>query len=94
MNINHLENKKKKIQEKGLNKLQNYFDLTVEQIEKFDSDSLKHLHLMARLGMQFEKEMNLSRRATEMNYVRVGKLIVENREEMKKFLKRTLPHYC
>jgi len=88
-----LETKKKDIQNKGLDKLQSYFDLETEEIEGMDSDSLKHLYNMARLGMQFEKEMNLSKRAVEMNYIRVGKLIAENREEMKKFLKRTLPQY-
>ena len=88
-----LETKKKDIQNKGLDKLQSYFDLETEEIEGMDSDSLKHLYNMARLGMQFEKEMNLSKRAVETNYIRVGKLIAENREEMKKFLKRTLPQY-
>ena len=88
-----LETKKKDIQNKGLDKLQSYFDLETEEIEGMDSDSLKHLYNMARLGMQFEKEMNLSRRASEMNYIRVGKLITENRDEMIKYLKRTLPQY-
>ena len=88
-----LETKKKSIQNKGLDKLQSYFDLEINQIERMEGDSLKHLHNMARLGMQFEKEMNLSRRASEMNYIRVGKLITENRDEMIKYLKRTLPQY-
>jgi|TARA_R100000093_G_C1942127_1_gene72599 hypothetical protein len=94
MNELKLQTKKKIIQDKGLDKIQSYFDLSVEQLKELGPETLKHFHQAARLGMQFEKEINLSMRANEMNFIRVGKLITENKEEMKKFLKRALPKYC
>jgi len=48
---------------------------------------------MARLGMQFEREMNISKRAVDMNYMRIAKLMMENREEMKHYIKKSLPSY-
>lgn len=94
MSEDGLSIKKKAIQDKALDKLQNYFDLDVHQLQSIDSAALKHLHNMARLGMSFEREMNINQRANELNNLRVGKLITENKEEMKKYLKRTIPQYC
>jgi len=48
---------------------------------------------MARLGMQFEKEMNISKRATENNYLRIGQIITENKGELKKYIEKTMPSY-
>ena len=88
-----LSEKKEEIQDMGLDKIKNYFELGTEKLVNLKAEQLKHLHNMARLGMQFEKEMNLTKRATDMNFVRVGKLITENKEELKKYIKRTLPEY-
>ena len=86
--------KKSEIQELGLNKIKTYFELDSKSLLDLEGEQLKHLYNMAKLGMQFEKEMNLSKRATEMNFVRVGRLITENKEELKKYIKRSLPHYA
>jgi hypothetical protein len=89
-----LDNKRTKIQELGLEKIKNYFELgNNANLENLDKDLLRNLFNMAKLGMQFEKEMNLSKRATEMNYLRIGKLISENRDELKKYIKKSLPQY-
>jgi hypothetical protein len=88
-----LDNIKSKIQRKGLAKISQYFDLDENKLADIDSDSIKHLFNMAKLGMQFEKEMNLTKRATEMNFIRISKLCMENKEEIKKYLKKTLPTY-
>ena len=89
-----LETQKLTIQRKGLEKISNYFDLDIGSLDNIDPESLKHLYQMAKLGMQFEKEMNVTKRATEMNFIRVGKMITENREELKQYIKKSLPHYC
>ena len=93
MKVQNLETVKTSIQEKGLGKISEYFDLSKEQLENAEVESLKHLYNMAKLGMQFEREMNLQKRATEMNFVRIGKIISENKDEMKKYIKRSLPNY-
>ena len=88
-----LDEQKLVIQQKGLDKISLYFDLEMETLSTMDADSLKHLYNMAKLGMQFEREMNITKRSTEMNFVRVGKMITENKDELKKYIKRTLPQY-
>lgn len=88
-----LEGLKQIIQFRGLEKIKEYFDFDVDRLQNMDGEALKHLYNMARLGMQFEKEMNLSKRAAEMNFVRVGKLVSDSKQEMKAYIKRTLPQY-
>lgn len=88
-----LEDKKNKIQELGLDKIQKYFDLTLDDLKQIDPHILKNLFNMARLGMTFEKEMNLNKRSSEMNFLRVGRLVTENKKELKKYIKKTLPNY-
>jgi len=47
-----LELKKIEIQEKGLNKISSYFDLSTQKLGNLDPETLRHLYNMARLGMQ------------------------------------------
>jgi type II secretory pathway component HofQ len=88
-----LEVKKQEIQKLGLDKIKSYFELDVKMLADLDAESIKHLFNMAKIGMQFEKEMNVAKRATEMNFIRVGRLVTENKEELKKYIKRSLPQY-
>lgn len=88
-----LQTKKLEIQEKGLDKISTYFDLNRKELTKLDHNILHHLLQMARLGMQFEREMNLSKRATERTQLNVARLIHESKEELKKYIKKTLPQY-
>ena len=81
---------KKEIQELGLNAIRDYFQI---DISKLDKETLNHLHQKAKIGMQFEREMNLSKRAVEMNYLRVFKLIAEDKQEIKKLIRKSLPQY-
>jgi hypothetical protein len=85
-----LSMQKKQIQELGLNAIQEYFKIDTSQ---FDKNFVFQLHQKARLGMTFEKEMNLSKRAIEMNYLRVFKIVAEDKKEYKKLIKKTIPHY-
>ncbi len=81
---------KKEIQELGLNAIKEYFQI---DISKLDKEVLTHLHQKAKIGMQFEKEMNLSKRAIELNYLRVFKLVAGDKQEIKKLIKKSLPQY-
>jgi len=85
-----LEEKKKDIQELGLEAIRDYFQVDVGSLEP---ELVKQLHNKARIGMQFEKEMNLSNRAVEMNYLRVFRLIAEDKKELKRYIKKSLPKY-
>jgi len=81
---------KKEIQELGLKAIKEYFQVDVYSLDK---DFLEELHKKARIAMQFEKEMNLSSRAVEMNYLRVFKMIAEDKKEIKKLIKKHMPKY-
>ena len=81
---------KSEIQELGLNAIQEYFKIDVS---KFDKEFLKHLHQKAKIGLQFDKEINLSKRAVEMNYLRVFKIVAEDKKEYKQLIKKTIPQY-
>lgn len=81
---------KEEIQEKGLQAIQNYFDL---DITKFDKNQLTHLHQKAKIGMQFDKEIGLSKRTIENNYIRVFKMVAEDKRELKKLINKSLPKY-
>lgn len=85
-----LDTKKKEIQHLGLNAIEEFFQIDPSLLPK---EFLKNLHDKAKIAMQFEKEMNLNKRAVEMNYLRVFKLIAEDKKEFKKYIKRTMPQY-
>jgi hypothetical protein len=81
---------KEEIQGLGLNAIKEYFKIDVSKLEP---SLLVHLHNKAKIGMQFEREMNLSKRAIEMNYIRVFRMIAEDKKELRKFIKKSLPQY-
>ena len=85
MKVNKLE-----IQELGLNAIKDFFKADVDT---FDKDTIKVIHDKAKIGMQFEKEMNVSKRAIEMNYIRVFRLVAEDKKELKKYVKASMPQY-
>jgi len=89
-----IETKKETIRDKGLDKIEEYFDLNASKLEGLDPEILKHIYNMARLGLQFDKEMNVTKRATENSYLRISKMVTDNREELKAYIKKTLPQYC
>jgi len=85
-----LEKQKKEIQNLGLNAIKEYFNIDVSQLDK---EMLKHLHHKAKIGMQFEREMNVSKRSVEMNYLRVFRMVAEDKTELKKLIKKSIPNY-
>lgn len=85
-----LDSKKKTIQEMGLKAIQDYFSIDVNSIDK---NTIAHLHNKAKIGMQFEREMSVSNRAVELNYIRVFRMIAEDKKELRKFIKLRMPKY-
>jgi len=82
--------KKKEIQDLGLNAIKEYFQIETSVLDK---DTLVHLHNKAKIGLQFEKEMNLSKRSIEMNYIRVFRMIAEDKKEIRALIKKSIPQY-
>ena len=90
MKQDKLDQQKSNIQQLGLKAIQDYFKVNPDEL---DDDTLKHLHQKAKLGMTFEKELNLNNRSVELNYIRVFRLIAEDKKELRKFIKKSLPKY-
>lgn len=82
---------KKEIQELGLSSIKNYF--LVDPSEITSKEVLIHLLQKAKLGMSFEREMNINKRSIEMMNFRIMKLTSDDKEELKKHLKKTMPQY-
>jgi len=85
-----LEGTRTEIRHLGLSAIKNYFGVDPE---KLSPEVLKHLHQKARIGMQFEREMSLDKRSVEMNYLRVFRMIAEDKAELKKLIKKSLPRF-
>lgn len=82
---------KTEIQNLGLSAVKNYFLVDPAEIE--DPKVLIHLMQKAKLGMQFEREMNVNKRSTDMMSFRIMKLTTEDKKELKAHIKRTMPQY-
>lgn len=85
-----LQIQKEEIQSLGLNAIKEYFKVDVS---KLDKETLTHLHSKAKLGMSFEREMSVSKRAVEMNYLRVFRMIADDKQEIRKLIKKSIPQY-
>jgi len=90
MKKDDLSSQKEEIRRLGLNAIKNYFEVDVKA---FDPEIMKLIHKKADLALKFDRELNLSKRAVEMNYIRVFRMISEDRDELKKLIKKSLPHY-
>ena len=84
---------KEEIEKLGLNAIKEYFNIDKDEMAELKPDVLRHIHKKAHLGMQFEREMSVGRRSVELNYIRVFRLIAEDKKELKKLIKQSLPHY-
>lgn len=85
-----LEEKKEKIQLLGLTAIEDLFKIDLSKVPK---DTIAFIHNKAKIGMQFEREMNLSKRAIEMNYIRVFRIVAEDKAELKELMRESLPQY-
>lgn len=75
----------------GLNSIKSYFLIDPSEIS--DKNVLIHLLNKAKLGMQFEREINLSKRANEMMSFRIMRLTIQDKNELKEHIKKQLPQY-
>lgn len=85
-----LEKLREQIEKKGLKALDHFFDT---EIDKINFDHLRMIYNKARLGMQFEKEINLNRRSYNINIIRLMKLLNLNRDEILEVMKSSMPYY-
>lgn len=81
---------KEEIQNLGLNAIKEFFQVNIEALS---AEARKFLHEKAKIGMQFEREMNLTKRAVEMNYLRVFKLYAADKKELRSLIKKSLSQY-
>lgn len=81
-----LQEKKEEIQELGLNAIKDYFKVDITTLDK---DTIQNLHNKAKLGMSFEREMSVSKRSIEMNYIRVFRMVAEDKKELKAYIKKS-----
>jgi len=81
---------KTEIQELGLSAVKKFFEVDPA---KFSKDFLKVLHEKAKIGMQFEKEMGVGKRAVESTYLRVFNMITIDPKEKAKYIKKAMPQY-
>jgi hypothetical protein len=81
------------LEQLGLETLKDFFDLDNGFVENLSSKQVALLIKKASLGMQFFKEVNVGRRARENNTLRVCTLIADDKEELKRLLKVSLPSY-
>jgi hypothetical protein len=85
-----LNNERNEIQELGLNAIKEFFKIDVENIDK---DIIHVIHNKAKIAMQFEKEINVGKRAIELNYLRVFRMVAEDKHELKNMIRKSLPQY-
>ena len=90
MNPEQLQDKRETIQDHALNSLNQYLGMDLTGV---DPKMLGILFNRAKLGMAFEKEMNLSKRALENNIIRIGRLIYEDKKELKTYIQKSMPKY-
>jgi len=86
-----IQKAKEEIEELGLGALKKYLLIDPSTIE--EPAVLHHLLNKAKLGMQWTREVNLSKRAVEANTIRIFRLTAESKAELKKLLKKSLPQY-
>ena len=83
----------KELEELGLSTLKEFWGLENGFIDSLSNKQVSVLVKKASLGMQFYKEVNVGKRATERNTLCVCTMISENKDELKKLLKQSLPQY-
>lgn len=86
-----IEVQKNEIETLGLGSLKQY--LLVDPTSIGDDKILTHLLQKAKLGMQFSREMNVSKRAVEANTIRIFRLTAESKSELRSLVKKSLPQY-
>jgi len=77
----------------GLDSMKDFWGLENGFVESLSNKQVSVLIKKASLGMQFYREVNIGKRANERNTLRVCTMIAEDKNELKKLLKASLPEY-
>jgi len=77
----------------GLSALKEFWGMENGFVDSLSNKQVSILIKKASLGMQFFREVNVGKRATEHNTLRVCTMIANDKEELKKLLKASLPQY-
>jgi len=85
---NKFEDKKEEIENLGLEAIRDFFKVNPEELSK---ETIDLLHSKAKIGMSFERELNVGKRAIENNYLRVFRMIASDKDELKKYIKKSMP---
>lgn len=83
----------KELEELGLQAMKNFWGIENGIVESMNKQQLNVLIQKAKLGMQFYREVNIHNRAIESNTLRVCTMVAENKNELKRLLKASLPDY-
>ena len=81
---------KEEIRDLGLSAIKEYFQI---DLAKLDPNVVKALHKKADLALRFDRELNIDKRTVELNYIRVFRLIAEDKAELRRLIKKSLPKY-
>lgn len=77
----------------GLDSLKEFWGLENGFVNSLSKKQVDVLIKKANLGMQFYRENNVNKRAKDRNTLRVCTMIAEDKAELKKLLKSSLPQY-
>jgi len=81
------------LEELGLDSLKEFWGLENGFVESLSNKQVSVLIKKASLGMQFYREVNVGKRANERNTLRICTMIANDKNELKKLLKASLPQY-
>jgi len=81
------------LEELGLESLKEFWGLENGFVNTLSNKQVSVLIKKASLGMQFYRETNVCKRAKDHNTLRVCTMIADNKDELKKLLKSSLPQY-
>lgn len=81
------------LEQLGLESLKDFWGLENGFIETLSKNQVSILIKKATLGMQFYREVNVGKRASERNTLRVCTMIADDKKDLKKLLKASLPQY-
>lgn len=77
----------------GLDSLKEFWGLENGFVDTLSSTQVSVLIKKASLGMQFYRENNVTKRAMDHNTLRVCTMIADDKNDLKKLLKASLPQY-
>ena len=81
------------LEQLGLDSLKEFWGLENGIVDTLSTKQVNVLIKKASLGMQFYREVNVSKRAKDHNTLRVCTMIANDKKELGELLKANLPQY-